>query len=204
MDNLTQKIDDLTTCSTKLEEEINKIVQSLKDFNTKTLTNVTKPPSASTSYAVDAVKAIKEFSDRERCKCNVVLYNLVEPVTSCTDTEVFTQLCQKGLGLNIKPIRTLRLGRPVENKIRPLLVILANAEDKLTILKSASRLRSHSEFKNVFISPDRTRQEREAFRKLKRRRAAGEPNLIIRNDKIITKHPTLDSSQNSPGRRQDS
>ena len=132
----------------------------------------------------------------------------MEPVTSCTDTEVFTQLCQKGLGLNIKPIKTLRLGRPVENKIRPLLVILANAEDKLTILKSASRLHLHSEFKNVFISPDRTRQEREMFRKLneelKRRRAAGEPNLIIRNDKIITKHPTLDSSQNSPGRHQDS
>ena len=49
----------------------------------------------------------------------------------------------------------------------------------------------YKEFRNIFISPDRTRQEREMFRvlrdDLKRRKSNGETNLVIRNDKIIVK-----------------
>ena len=52
------------------------------------------------------------------------------------------------------------------------------------------------------ISPDRTMQERERFRELpaelKHRKDGGEPNLIIRNGKIVTKHTVPQPSNQVP------
>ena len=63
-------------------------------------------------------------------------------------------------------------------------------DSKMNIAKSAYQLHSIDQYDNVHISPDRTRQERESFRKLraelKQRKDSGEPNLIIRNAKRTT------------------
>ena len=74
---------------------------------------------------------------------------------------------------------------------RLLLITTAMVDSKLNILKSACKLRSIDQYDNVYISPDRTSQERESFRKLraelKQTKDDGEPNLIIRNGKIVAK-----------------
>ena len=63
-------------------------------------------------------------------------------------------------------------------------------DSKLNILKSAHQLCTIAQYDNVYISPDRTTQKRESFRKLrvelKRRKDGSEPNIIIRNGNIVT------------------
>ena len=70
------------------------------------------------------------------------------------------------------------------------------------MLKSAHQLHSFTQYDNVYISPDRTRQERESFRKLraelKQRKDGGEPNLVIRNGKIVTKRSVPQPPDQAP------
>ena len=114
------------------------------------------------------------------------MYNLPE---SQEDSNAFINICKEGLWLNIRIVKVLRLARSASNKARPLLVTVTDLEEKLLILRNAFNLRHHKEFSNIFISPDRTKQERESFRmltdELKRRKSNGETNLVIRNNKIV-------------------
>ena len=61
-------------------------------------------------------------------------------------------------------------------------------DSKMNIFKSAYQLRS-IDYNNVYILLDKTMQQRESFKKLrpelKHRKDGGEPNLIIRNGKIV-------------------
>ena len=59
------------------------------------------------------------YSERERRKCNAVVYNLPE---SQEDSNAFANICKEGLRLNIKIVKVLRLGQLASNKARPLLV----------------------------------------------------------------------------------
>ena len=83
-----------------------------------------------------------------------------------------------------------RLGKKVENKSRPLLVSLDTPSMRGTLLSKSATLRKSEHWKNVFVSPDLTPKEREANRvlraELKRRKSAGENNLIIRRGKIVS------------------
>ena len=80
------------------------------------------------------------------------------------------------------------LRKAAPDKIRPLLITTAMVDSKMNMLKSTHQLRSIDQYENVYISPDRNRQERENFKKLqaelKHRKDDGEPNLIIRNGNI--------------------
>ena len=102
----------------------------------------------------------------------------------------FIDLCRTALEV----VKSFRLGKATPNKIRPLLINTANVDTKMNVLKSAHCLRLITKFNNIYVSPDRTRQKRESFRKLrvelKQRKEGGEPNLIIRNGRIVTKQST--------------
>ena len=147
------------------------------------------------------LNAIEEFSEREHCKCNVIAFNLKESTTANADKDSFIELCCTGLKLVAK-LFWLRKAAP--DKIRPLLITTAMVDSKMNMLKSTHQLRSIDQYENIYISPDRTRQERESFKKLqaelKHRKDDGEPNLIVRNDKmyIATKYTVLQPSNQAP------
>ena len=86
-----------------------------------------------------------------------------------------------------------RLGRQIENKHRPLLLSLEDVDDKEFITARSYFLRRHEGFNNVYISADMTKYQRakhkQLVEELKRRKAANEPNLTIRNGVIGTKRP---------------
>ena len=65
--------------------------------------------------------------------------------------------------LNEKPrIEASRLGRKCKNKtvIRPVKVTLSRATAEQKILQKARSLRNMDKFKDVFLSPDRTAEQR--------------------------------------------
>ena len=191
------KIEELSACLVALSSKVEALAhdQSKSDKSVPT----TKPPShpPPSTGAAEAINVIREYSERERRKCNVVVYNLSE---SDEDSDAFAHVCKEGLRLNIKIVKVLRLGRSASNKARPLLVTVTDLEEKLLILRNAHNLHRHKDFSNMFISPDRTRQERDTFRmlrdELKRRKLSGETNLVIRNNKIVVLSKPVN---NNPG-----
>ena len=90
---------------------------------------------------------------------------------------------------NIDFLKCIRLGKLVENKSRPLLISLSDIATKNSILKKANKLRKNTQYKDVFITPDLTKKEREVAKELrdelKRRKSLGEANLVIRRGKIV-------------------
>jgi hypothetical protein len=62
-------------------------------------------------------------------------------------------------------MHTKRLGRPVENKLQPLLVVLQDEDQAKLLLSSAKLLRDSQDdytASSIFISPHQTRAERQA------------------------------------------
>ena len=96
-------------------------------------------------------------------------------------------------------------------KIRPIKLVFANQEKRLEILRNNKNLvlegdefapcsaefcedKAGKHSKHIYISPDKTKQQREEEKKLreelKRRKETEDPDLIIRNGKIIKKTAT--------------
>ena len=59
-------------------------------------------------------------------------------------------------------------------------------------MRNTKTLRNSSSYQNVYVSPDLTPKEREINKcirqELRRRKEAGEPDLIIKRGKIVSKH----------------
>ena len=85
--------------------------------------------------------------------------------------------------------KSIRLGQKQNSKPRSLLFKLSSEALHNKLLSYAPKLRFSSTWYQLYIQPDMTPTEREAYRKLqeeiKRRKNLGETNLIIRNGKII-------------------
>ena len=186
--HLLSELGSLSKSVSELSSKINDFISQeagLRNHITdtaKALNSISHYAQAPDKVPENAVDAIEKFSEREHRKCNIIVFNLKESTTADADKDSFIELCRTGLKLEVMVTKFFRLGKVAPDKIRPLLITTATVDSKLNILKSAYQLRS---IDHVYISPDRTRRERESFRKLraelKRRKDGGEPNLIWLN-----------------------
>ena len=135
------------------------------------------------------------FVDRERRKNNVVVHNLTES-DGDTHTERMTkdrsklgELLRRELNLNVRIVKTFRVGKYAPGKNRLLIATMDSEETKWEVVRIAPQLRGTDTGSNIFINPDLTKQEREQGKKLRgelaERRAKGERNLAIRRGRII-------------------
>ena len=85
----------------------------------------------------------------------------------------------------------MRLGKKVDNKNWPLLISLENKDNTLYITTQAAYLRQHNKYENIYIASDMSKYQRSKHKRLvdelKRRKANGEENLVIRNGEIVTR-----------------
>ena len=105
------------------------------------------------------------------------------------------KLIHDQMHMDVNVICSARLGKP---GIKPqlLLVTLADEKQASAILRVAKNLRDSTDayvHGHIFINADLTQLQRtewfNARAELKRRRAAGETNLVIRNGSVIKKTP---------------
>ena len=134
---------------------------------------------------------VKELSDRDRRRLNVVLSGIrgdLEP-----DIDKVKKLFVETLQVNVTVVSCKRLGvgDGQGGKPRPLLIKLATDTDVRQILKSASKLRlSQDDYikRSVFLNADMTKTQREERFKLREERrqraAAGERDLVIRGGRV--------------------
>ena len=137
---------------------------------------------------------LDSYLDKDRRKLNVVVHNLKEEPgetlteRSAKDQAAFQTVVKEGLKLNVRTVKSFRVGKKIPEKPRLLIVTIETLESKLDLLSKVSQLKD-TRWQNIYINPDLTKQEREEGKKLraelKSRREAGETNLTIRHGKVV-------------------
>ena len=166
-----------------------------------------KTQSMSNKDAHAISEVVDDIIDREKRKLNLVVHNLPEQARGATsmhvddDATAFINLVKDAFRLNIRISKLFRAGKASPDKPRLLIVTLENEQTRHDILKMAPQLRNSVRWNNIYISPDLTWKEREENRalreELRHRRGAGETDLTIRRNKIVSKarigvrHPEL-------------
>ena len=116
-----------------------------------------------------AEEVIDIISEGEQRKNNLIIYKLEEPKTNLKnerfkqDVEEVTKICQEVLGQNVQKEdikRCFRLGKKEENKCRPLLITVRNAEIKHQVFSQLRKLKG-SAFAHLGVEHDLTKEERE-------------------------------------------
>ena len=208
LSSVESKLSELQSAEVSLSITVKKIEAQLMDYH-KAVSDILSKDQSSSSAPISTIidssinpatvsptsftlSILDELADRDRRKKNIIAYNLPESApNSKGDSEAFAALCSSVCNCACTVTKSVRLGKKLANKPRPLLLCLENEQDKLMLLSRSYLLRHNDSYKNVFIAPDRTKFEREKHRKLvselKSRRSKGETNLVIRNGAITTK-----------------
>ena len=205
-DVVTEAIDKIDL----LETQTRNVAISIAKLNER-VENIEK--KMSTSVVKNVKSQLDERMDIDRRKMNLMLYNVEKPAVTRndgadskwysnkkkeSDTRAFIDIMKEleiGIGTNLenKIVDIVRLGDlnkiPPGSKGRPLRVTLSDLDIKREILGKAKLLRD-TRYNTVYISPDLTPAQREADHnlrmELKKRREAGETNLMIKRGNIIS------------------
>lgn len=123
---------------------------------------------------------IEEMEDRKSRSNNLMLFNLEEPNNDATtDTDLANDILGKIIPCGSLPIRTMRLGKRLQGRSRPLRVSLPSSQDVMTILRNKMKYSGP-----VRITQDQTLKQRNYFKdiqaKLKALKDAGESDKTIR------------------------
>jgi len=189
---LSSQIQHLLSNQSSISMEVDTVTQSLQ----------VSSASAGTVLNTTASSIADELADLERCKNNIIFYNLPEKSDCEADKKLFAELSKTIFSEEFAVTKVLRMGKRIENTHRPLLNVLKHEMDKSFLLSNSAKLHQHEAYKAVYFSPYRTKFERVKYKKLvdelKRRKANGETNLIIRNNAIVNRRTRVQSRTAPP------
>jgi hypothetical protein len=197
-----EKISDQETIidlQSKLIDSKNEQLKSVKttiQTEMKSYANVVEKSGAiSDKKIVTAIEKLSVPKD-DRSK-NLIVFGVEEEQEEAVEQRVIDILAH----LDEKPrIRECsRVGTPKQGATRPVRFTLSSSDLAHQILRKAAQLRSVDGCKNIYISPDRTFEQRLAHRtlveELKKKRGAEPEKLhLIRNFKIISVEKEATSS----------
>ena len=182
-----QKIEKQSKDIEKMQELIcNFVEKTRKDMDE--LKQISASKSAPSSNGNDG--HLRESEERKKREPNVILYNMEENENVEKDVEKISQLLEPFQLKNKIKIqeneipRVFRLGKPVPEKPRPMLITFTDKVSKISFLKKWKELKEI----NMWAQADMTLKQREKNRELimecKRRNEAGE-NVKISRGKIV-------------------
>ena len=185
--------DSVSTLSDKIKSLCINNEQLQSQLNT-TISSLSEQAHTASHASPEILSAIDEYMDRERRKSNVIVYGLPEASASTglecqsCDLSSIQKLVNSEFNISLDTTKCFRLGRR-SNKPRPLLILPTEISTRRLILRNAKVVRNSTSFKNVFIAPDLTPQERlqnkQLCAELTRRKESGETNLVIRHGQLI-------------------
>ena len=104
------------------------------------------------------------MKSKERKSRNVIIHGVPEQSTNEDRNFVDSLVKEIRISVNIK--RFARIGVADNNKTRPLLVGLNDAEEKRKIFGNLSVFRGNQTYKSISVTEDLTPQERKQFKEL--------------------------------------
>ena len=129
------------------------------------------------------VKNIQATEDRSR--------NIIHGLAEKNGEDLKESVADVFSQLGEKPLFSIpcRVGKPVSGSMRPVKVSFPSASVVPLLLSKSSKLRQSDVFKNTFISPDRSREERLARRTLiqelrQKRKDEPDSKFLIKSGKV--------------------
>ena len=183
---------ELLECKDGQLQSVEKVVKSEIRSYSEAVESAKGPKTASVSVK-EVQKVVQNVVEAEDRSKNIIVFGLKE-----ADDEDINVIIDEVLeNVGCKPRHeSVRIGfkkqtEPDSNKHRPVKVSVASSAHVMAILRSAKRLKSVERFKNVFISPDRTTEERKSRREavaLLRKKTLDNPDkrFFIRNNKVLS------------------
>lgn len=136
---------------------------------------------------------ISEVSERQRRKRNILIFNVKEErhrphdeqnVADKNNIHKIVQLLVPSTKLNICNVFRLGMPNSSNTRPRPIKLCLTNEEDALKLLKKSQALKETNEFKEVFLTSDKTPREIEFYKSIKSefldRKNNGEDDIKIK------------------------
>ena len=191
MDKLTKGVTE------ELTRELTTTVEnSVESGFSKSYSEAAKSHTASSSdtsspvISPETLKSVaKQIVAEEELSKNIMMFNLVEEKNEDLGkkvTDVFLYLGEK------PRIEARRVGKQTKSSARPVKVTLSSSSTVTQILAKSKNLRQSEEHKTVFLSPDRTFDQRAEQRRLvlelKEKKAAAAPGWrhYIKNGQIVS------------------
>jgi len=190
---LKEKVEDQRTIiklQAQLIEKEQERVQSFKETVQKEVQSYAGVVASSCATALSpkklqtVVKSIQDTEDRSR---NIMIHGLAEKNgedLKKSVADIFSEIGEK-------PMFSVpcRVGKPASGSVRPVKVSFPSASIVPVLLSKSSKLRQSDFFKNTFISPDRSREERAARRTLihelrQKRKDEPDSTFLIKSGKV--------------------
>ena len=165
---LIEKQDEqLNSVASTVEKEMktySSVVESTvkSQMETYSSTVAKKCSSAFTPQRLQA--AVLMVEDKKERSQNVVIYGLEEEQNEQLQLSVETILADIGEKPVVKDC--CKVGRNRENATRPIKISLSSQAHDAHVLKNAKKLRTQDGYRSVYICPDRSPEERKAYKKL--------------------------------------
>ncbi len=218
-----ERIDELNTSQTKVQQNVielqSKLIEKrdeelklLKDTfqnEVKSVQNTVQNELKSYSSALTKTcagalapkkirAAVKTVADKEDRSRNVIVYGLTESDGEVLESKVLGILDEIGEKPLIK--ESCRVGFKRPDTTRPVKFTLNSTDMVSQVLRKAKLLRTKEGYSTIYLCPDRTVDERQAFKKLLEDLKAikkAEPNKVhvIRNNKIVSSERDSVSAQ---------
>ena len=185
---IQNKEEELATLKSTVQEEL-KSVQETVQSEIKSYSSVLSKTCSAALSEKKFQAAVKSAVDREDRTRNVVIYGVKETpdeVLSEKASEIFLEIGEKPA---VKDC--CRIGGKRGEAPRPVKLSLSSPDIVQQVLRKARLLRTKEGYRAVYICPDRTLEERMAYKKLleelKTKRVA-EPDkfFTIRNNKVVS------------------
>ena len=187
LEKLNQTITSLHSRVEKLEETNAKLALRCELLEKK---NIQAVPNDTTAFE----DACHESEERWRRRDFLIVSGMSEHSSGSVEERnakdrAFAVEMARELGMaDFNPEQVARIGRVAGARPRLLRIKCQNINVKLSLLRQSKKLRDSTRFRNVYINPDLTNQQRaksaELRSELKRRRENGE-KVIIRGGRIV-------------------
>ena len=191
---IEKRDEELSSLRAAVKDEV-KSVQGVVETEMKSYSSALTKTCAAALAPQKIRAAVKTVSDKEDRGRNVIIYGLEdsdEPDQSL-EAEVQKVLSE----IDEKPVirECCRVGSKKPSSKRPVKFTLSSCDMVNQILRKAKSLRTKEGYSTIYISPDRTVDERRAFKKLweelqEKRKSDTDRVHYIRNNKIVSADKT--------------
>ena len=143
--------------------------------------------------------AVRKVSDKDDRSRNVIIYGVEEEENEALKHKIETVLETIGEKPVVKDYGRVGVKKSDVKTPRPIKFTLSNSDHVNQVLRSARQLHNKDGYRSVYICPDRTAEERRAYKKLRellKEKRKCEPNRthIIRNNKVVSFEQSSDRS----------
>ena len=185
---IEKREEELTSLTTAAEKEM-KSVQNVVQNEMKTYSSALSKTCAAALAPKKIRAAVKTISDKENRTRNVIIHGLEEFNEESLEEEV-GKVLEK---IEEKPVimDCCRVGIKKPDSKRPIKFTLRSSDMVNQILRKSKLLRTKEGYSSIYISPDRTAEERRAFKKLleelhSKRKTDTSKVHYIKNNKIVS------------------